>query len=53
MQVEAQAGASQYKPSTAGGVYTNARLANDSLAVTTTGPGQHACTVNIINVDHL
>lgn len=52
IQVEAQAGASEYKSSTTGGVYTNARLATDELAVTTTGPGQHACTVNIINVNN-
>jgi len=50
MQVEAQAGPSEYKSSTNGGVYTNARLASDSLTVTTTGPGEHACTVTIINV---
>jgi hypothetical protein len=33
-------------------VYTNARLASDELTVTTTGPGQHACTVSIINVNN-
>ena len=53
MQVEAQAGASGYKPSTGGGIYGNARLAGDELTVTATGPGQHACTVSIINVNHL
>ena len=52
MQLEAQAGASEYKSSTTGGVYTNARLANDLLTVTTTGPGQHACTITIINVNN-
>jgi hypothetical protein len=52
MQVEAQAGASQYKSSTTGGIYTSARLASDALTVTTTGVGQHACTVNIINVNN-
>jgi hypothetical protein len=53
IQVEAQAGASGYKSSTSGGVYANARLASDVLGVTTTGVGQHACTVNIIHVNHL
>lgn len=53
MQVEAQAGASEYKPSVSGGIYAKARLASDELVVTTTGPGQHACTVSIINVNHL
>jgi hypothetical protein len=52
MQVEAQAGPSEYKSSTNGGVYPNARLAGDVLTVTTTGPGQHTCTVNIINVNN-
>jgi len=52
MQVEAQAGASEYKSSTTGGVYAGARLASDQLTVTTTGPGQHACTVNIIHVNN-
>jgi len=53
MQVEPQVGASEYRPSTTGGVYENARLDIDELTVTTTGPGQHSCTVKIINVDHL
>jgi hypothetical protein len=53
MQAEPQAGASQYKPSTTGGVYVNARLNSDVLSVTATAVGQYACTVNIINVDYL
>jgi tetrahydromethanopterin S-methyltransferase subunit D len=53
IQAEPQAGASEYKPSTTGGVYKDARLDSDELIVTTTGVGQHACTVNIINVNHL
>ena len=53
LQVEAQPAASEYKSSTSGGIYTNARLTNDTLTMTTTGPGQHACTVKIIHVNHL
>ncbi len=53
IQAEPQAGASEYKPSTTGGVYVNARLDSDELTMTATGVGQHACTVNIINVNHL
>ncbi len=48
LQVEAQAGASVYKPSTTGGVYQNARLADDTLAITTTGAGQHAAAVKVV-----
>ena len=53
VQTEAQAGASPYKSSMGGGVYSNARLAHDLLTFTATAPRQHACTVTIINVNHL
>lgn len=53
MQVEPQAGASVYKPTTAGGVYEDARLRDDVLTITTTGVNCHSCTVNIIHVNHL
>jgi hypothetical protein len=53
MQAEPQAGASVYQVSTSGGVYQNARLRDDQLAVTTTGVNRHSCTVNIIYVNHL
>lgn len=53
MQVEAQPAASPYHPSTLGGVYADARLRDDVLAITAVSPGQHACTVNIIHADHL
>ena len=53
VQAEPQAGASLYKPSTTGGVYQNARLRDDQLAVTTTGLSRHSCTVNITYVNHL
>jgi hypothetical protein len=52
-QVEAQPGASKYKPTTAGGVYQNARLASDALALTATDVNHHSATVNIIYVNHL
>jgi hypothetical protein len=51
--VEAQPGASKYKPTTAGGVYQNARLASDALALTATDVNHHSATVNIIYVNHL
>ena len=51
-QVEPQPGASTYKPSTSGGIYENARLRDDYLAYTTTGPNCHNCTVNILHVQH-
>jgi hypothetical protein len=53
IQAEPQAGASTYKASTAGGVYQNARLLDDELAVTATGVNRHSCTVNIIYVNNL
>jgi hypothetical protein len=53
IQAEPQAGASLYQPSATGGVYQNARLRDDQLAVTTTGVNRHFCTVNIIYVNHL
>ena len=53
IQAEPQAGASMYRASTTGGVYQNARLRDDDLAVTTTGANRHSCTVNITYVNHL
>lgn len=53
MQVEPQPWASGFKPTGRGGVYEGARLSEDVLAVTTTGPDCHSCTVNIIHADHL
>ena len=52
-QVEAQGSPSLYKATTTGGVYPDARLASDSLKVTSTGVNRHSCTVNIIHADHL
>ncbi|MGA3099421.1 MAG: hypothetical protein ABSF25_23455 [Bryobacteraceae bacterium] len=52
-QAEPQEGASIYRASTLGGVYTDARLRDDELAITSTGVNRHSCTVNIINVNHL
>jgi hypothetical protein len=46
-QVEAQAGASAYKRSGAGGVYESARFAEDVLKVNTDGPGLHSASVRI------
>jgi len=53
LQVEPQPAASGYKRSTTGGVYENARLRDDSLAMKATCVGQHSCTVNIIHANHL
>lgn len=49
MQVEAQPAPSPYKKTgDAGGVYEGARLGDDSLKVTATGPGEHACIVRVV-----
>jgi|SRR5450432_83162 hypothetical protein len=53
LQVEPQGAASAYKATTTGGVYQDARLADDVLAITTTGVNRHSCTVNIIHAKHL
>jgi len=53
IQAEPQAAASLYRASATGGVYQNARLRDDELAVTTTGLNRHSCTVSIIYVNHL
>jgi len=47
MQAEPQAGASTYRPSTTGGVYSNAWFRDDFLAVTATDVNRHSATVNI------
>jgi hypothetical protein len=47
-QAEAQQTASVYQTSTNGGVYGNARLQDDFLAITTTGVNRHSATVNIL-----
>jgi hypothetical protein len=54
LQVEAQATASPYKRTAeTGGIYLNARFRDDSLTITTKGPGRHSCDLDIINVEHL
>lgn len=53
LQVEPQSAASAYRVTTTGGVYQNARLADDELAITSTGVNRHACTINIIHANHL
>jgi hypothetical protein len=53
MQVEAQTGASMYRPSTVGGIIAEARFRDDFLAITATGVNRHAATVNIIHANHL
>lgn len=53
MQVEAQAAASAYRDSVAGGVYEGARFAEDALEIVTTGVNRHSCTVRIVYVNHL
>jgi hypothetical protein len=53
LQVEPQGTASVYKATTSGGVYQDARLADDLLTITTTGVNLHSCTVNIIHGYHL
>ena len=53
MQLEAQPGPSGYKATSRGGVYENAHLRDDVLAITKTGVNRHSCTVNIIHANHL
>jgi hypothetical protein len=49
MQAEAQPAPSAYrKTGERGGVYENARLAEDALQITATGPEAHACVVKIV-----
>jgi hypothetical protein len=49
LQVEAQAGASQYKATTArGGVYEQARFMDDSLAVVAQDVNRHSCRVRVV-----
>jgi hypothetical protein len=52
-QVEAQPGASLYKDTVGGGLYQNARLRDDVLELTTTGPNRHSCTVTIFHANSL
>ena len=47
-QAEAQQTASVYQIATKGGVYANARLEDDFLAITTTGVNRHSATVKIL-----
>ena len=53
MQVEPQARASAYKPSTTGGVYPSAWFRDDTLALTATDVNRHSATVNIIHANRL
>ena len=53
IQVEAQPGPSGYKATSRGGVYENAHLREDALAITRTGIDRNSCTVKIIHVNHL
>jgi hypothetical protein len=52
-QVEAQGGASVYRPSTRGGVYPDAHLSDDTFSVTRTGCNRNSCTVYITHANHL
>lgn len=53
IQAEAQAGASVYRATTAGGVYEGARLGTDRLDMVTAGPNRHGCQVTVIYNSHL
>ncbi len=53
LQVEAQTAASGYKASGRGGVYEDAHLSDDVMAITTTDVNRHSCTVRIIHANHL
>jgi hypothetical protein len=50
LQVEAQAGASSYKDThSRGGVYPDARFAEDTLGITAEGPNRHSCTLRVFS----
>jgi hypothetical protein len=53
LQVDAQPGASVYKVSSRGGVYEEARFADDALTVVATGPNRNSCAVKITHANHL
>lgn len=53
LQLEPQAGASRYKSSTTGGIYTDARFRDDELSLTATDVNRHSATVNIIHANRL
>jgi hypothetical protein len=48
LQVEIQPGASNYKPSTTGGVYSTAYFRDDSLVFTSTDVNHNSITVNLV-----
>ena len=52
-QAEAQSGASVYRATSRGGVYTDAHLSEDVFSVTRTGCNRNSCTVNIIHASRL
>jgi hypothetical protein len=52
-QVEPQASASVYKPSTQGGVYQNAYFRDDVLSFTATDVNKHSATINITHANRL
>jgi hypothetical protein len=52
-QVEAQAAASRYMPSTTGGVYENARLLDDTFRFTSTDVNRHTTTLTVFYANHL
>ncbi len=52
-QVEPQAAASRYMPSTTGGVYENARFLDDTFRFTTTDVNRHTTTLLVFYANHL
>jgi hypothetical protein len=53
IQAEAQPGPSGCRSTTRAGVYENAHLRDDVLAIAKTGVNRHSCTVNIIHANHI
>jgi hypothetical protein len=54
IQAEAQTTASLYKQTAeTGGVYPNARFRDDTLTITTVGPGRYSCELDIVNVEYI
>jgi len=53
IQAEAQPAASEYKPSTTGGVYGNAYFRDDTLTFTSTDVNHHSTTLTVRYANHL
>jgi hypothetical protein len=53
LQTEAQSAPSGYKASSRGGIYEDAHLGDDVLAITTTDVNRNCCKLRVIHANHL